>query len=186
MLFLDFYKALDSIEHVFYIQNFIRTVKTLYANGKSSIKLKRGISPRFELQWGIRQGCPISPYLFILTTQLLANYIKNSALQGVGIIGKEIIISQLADDTTFLLKNSDQIHLALNTIKMFSNASGLHLNVLKCELMPINQFSVSSICNIQVKETITYLGIVISKNSKPRCNFNFLSIIEKAKKKKKI
>ncbi|XDV33381.1 hypothetical protein PO909_003805 [Leuciscus waleckii] len=192
MLFLDFYKAFDSIEHGFIFKTlekfgfgnlFIRAVKTLYVNGNSSIKLKHGTSPRFELQRGIRQGCPISPYLFILTTQLLANHIKNSALQGVGIMGKEIIISQLADDTTLFLKNSDQIPLALDAIKTFSDASGLHLNVLKCELMPIKELSVSSICNIQVKETITYLGIVISKNSKLRCNLNFLPIIEKAKKR---
>jgi len=162
---------------------FIRAVKTLYVNGNSSIKLKYGTSPRFELQRGIRQGCPISPYLFILTTQLLANHIKNSALQGIDLMGKEIIISQLADDTTLFLKNSDQIPLALNTIKQFSKASGLHLNEAKCELMPIKQFSVSSICNIQVKETITYLGIVISKNVKLRCDLNFLPIIEKAKKR---
>ncbi len=192
MLFLDFYKAFDSIEHGFIFKTlekfgfgdlFIKTVKTLYAHGNSSIKLKYGTSPRFDLQRGIRQGCPISPYLFILTTQLLANQIKNSNLQGISVMGREIIITQLADDTTLFLKNSDQIPLALNTIKLFSNASGLLLNVHKCELMPVKQFSVSSICNIQVKETITYLGIVISKNPKLRCDLNFLPILEKTKGK---
>ncbi len=98
-------------------------------------------------------------------------------------MGREIIITQLADDTTLFLKNSDQIPLALNTIKLFSNASGLLLNVDKCELMPVKQLSVSSICNIQVKETITYLGIVISKNPKLRCDLNFLPILEKTKRK---
>ncbi len=119
------------------------------------LSLNIGTSPRFDLQRGIHQGCPISPYLFILTTQLLANHIKNSNLQGISVMGREIIITQLADDTTLFLKNSDQIPLALNTIKLFSNASGLLLNVHTCELMPVKQLSVSSICNIQVKETIT-------------------------------
>ncbi len=192
MLFLDFYKAFDSIEHGFIFKTlekigfgdlFIKTIKTLYAHGNSSIKLKYGTSPRFDLQRGIRQGCPIPPYLFILTTQLLANHIKNSTLQGVSVMGREIIISQLADDTTLFLKNSDQIPLALNTIKLFSNASGLLLNVHKCELMPVKKLSVSSICDIQVKETITYLGIVISKNPKLRCDLNFLPILEKTKRK---
>ncbi len=192
MLFLDFYKAFDSIEHGFIFKTlekfgfgdlFIKTVKTLYAHGNSSIKLKYGTSPRFDLQGGIHQGCPISPYLFILTTQLLANHIKNSNLQGISVMGREIIITHLADDTTLFLKNSDQIPLALNTIKLFSNASGLLLNVHKCELMPVKQLSVSSICNVQVKETITYLGIVISKNPKLRCDLNFLPILEKTKRK---
>ncbi len=101
---------------------------------------------------------------FILTTQLLVNHIKNSTLQGVSVMGRETIISQLADATTLFLKNSDQIPFAFNTIKLFSNAPGLLLNVHKCELMPVEQLSVSSKCNIQIKET--YLEIVISKNPK--------------------
>ena len=75
ILFLDFYKAFDTVEHQFLFHSlerlgfgdfFCKAIKTLYANGNSSIKLKYGTSPRFELKRGIRQGCPISPYLFLL------------------------------------------------------------------------------------------------------------------------
>lgn len=59
ILFLDFYKAFDSIEHGFIFKTlvkfgfgamFTKAIKTLYAHGNSSIKLKHGTSPRFELQ----------------------------------------------------------------------------------------------------------------------------------------
>ena len=61
-------------------QCFCGTIKTLYANGNSSIKLKNGTS-RFEFKHGIYQGCPISPYLFLLSTQLLPSHFKASGLK---------------------------------------------------------------------------------------------------------
>ncbi len=90
-----------------------------------------------------------------------------------------MIISQLADDTTLFLKNSDQVAVALGVIDAFSKASGLHLNIFKCELLSIMDCTISSICNIPVKEKVVYLGIVITKNESTRCNDNFIQIVEK-------
>jgi len=77
ILFLDYYKAFDTLEHSFLFQalkkigfgdSFCKMVKMLYVNGSSSIKLKSGTSPRFFLDRGVRQGCPVSPYLFLIDT----------------------------------------------------------------------------------------------------------------------
>lgn len=142
--FLDFYKAFDSLEHKFLFQAltkfgfgnyFCRAVRTLYRNNNSAVKLKFGTSPRFSLSRGIRQGCPISPYLFLIASQLLALHISNDNLQGITIDDKQILISQLADDTTLFLKDASQIPLALSLIESFSRASGLCLNVNKCEFL---------------------------------------------------
>jgi len=50
---------------------------------------------------------------------------------------KVIIINQLADDTTFFffLKDAGEIPLALKIIYTFSKASGLYLNINKCQLI---------------------------------------------------
>ncbi len=64
-LFLDFYKAFDSIEHRFMFKSldvfgfgnmFKKSVKTLYAEANSSIKLPYGTTKRFNINRGIRQG----------------------------------------------------------------------------------------------------------------------------------
>ncbi len=83
------------------------------------------LTSRFDLKRGIRQGCPISPYLFLLETQLLSVYVKKSILKGISIANREIIISQSPDDTTFFLKSSDQIPIAINVINNFSTSFGL-------------------------------------------------------------
>ncbi len=56
---------------------FCAAVETLYNNANCSIKLKHGTTSRFYLKIGIRQGCPISPYIFLLVTQLLSMQVKN-------------------------------------------------------------------------------------------------------------
>jgi len=192
ILLLDFYKAFDTIEHKFIFLSlekfgfgnfFCKAIKTLYVNGNSSIKLKNGTSPRFNLERGIRQGCPISPYLFLLCTQILTTHVINSSIQGISIAGRDIIISQLADDTTIFLKNASQIPVTIHVISQFSKASGLCLNINKCELLPLKECNIQTICNIPVKDEVTYLGIVISKDQKKRCPLNFSPIIKKTQNK---
>ena len=192
ILFLDFYKAFDSLEHGFILHalkkfgfgdGFCRTVRTLYENGSSAVKLKFGTSPRFRVSRGIKQGCPISPYLFLIASQLLALHVSNSALEGITLAERSIILSQLADDTTIFLRNASQIPPAIELIRGFSQASGLKLNLRKCELMAVKECDVSTICDIPVKEQVTYLGTIITKDHNTRSLINFSPIIEKTKKK---
>lgn len=65
----------------------------------------------------------------------------------------------------------------------FSKASGLYLNVNKCELLAVKDSVTRSISNIPVKDTVTYLGISINKDQRTRGTFNFTSVIEKVKRK---
>lgn len=192
LLFLDFYKAFDTLEHHFIFQClekfgfgtfFCSAIKTLYMNGSSSVILKNGTTRRFELLRGIRQGCPISPYLFLLAAQILCSHIKASSLKGVTIAERQVIISQLADDTTLFLKDESQISLAINIIDSFSKASGLYLNIKKCELFAIKDCNESSVQNIPVKERICYLGVLITKDPKERCNLNYQPLIDKTEKR---
>ncbi len=78
LLFLDFRKAFDTVSRNFIFdslkffgfgQYFIKSVKALYCGSNSSIKLANRTS-RFEINRGIRQGCPISAFLFLVVAQV--------------------------------------------------------------------------------------------------------------------
>lgn len=134
ILFVDFYKAFDTVEHPFILQSlkkigfggyFYSAIKTLSNKSNSSIKLTGGISPRFSISRGIRQGCPASPYLFLLVAQLLTDHIRSSDINGINILSRKLTITQLADDTTRFLRNENQVSIAMETINKFSEASGL-------------------------------------------------------------
>ncbi len=71
ILFLDFYKAFDTVEYSFicealqyfgFKENFRNIISTFYTNINSCVSLAHGTSPRFDINRGIRQGCPIPPF----------------------------------------------------------------------------------------------------------------------------
>lgn len=72
-------------------------------------------------------------------------------------------ISQLANDTTLYLKGEHQFPLALQSIDQFTKASGLQLNSNKCEIIALQECS-QLICDIEIKNEVIYLVIVISKD----------------------
>lgn len=105
------------------------------------------------------------------------------ALKGISIADRDIIISQLADDTTLFLKNSCQAPIAIKTIESFSAAPGLCLNLNKCEIFLLKDCNIQHVANIPVKEKVTYIGITIVKNEEERCSENLSLIIDKRSKK---
>ncbi len=101
ILFIDFYKAFDTVEHFFIFEalskfgfgrSFINAIRTLYNGINSCVSLASGTSPRFSVGRGIRQGCPISPFLFLLAAELLSLHIKRSNIEGINIGGNTLII----------------------------------------------------------------------------------------------
>jgi len=71
--------------HAFGFGNkFIQAVKMFYKGINSSVILQNNTSRRFFINRGVRQGCPISPFLFLIVVELLAiSIIKNPNLHGI-------------------------------------------------------------------------------------------------------
>lgn len=138
VLFLDFFKAFNIVEHDFMFtvlkklgfgEGFCNVIKMFYNDIYSYISLNPGTTPKIKILGGIRQGCPISPKLFILCTQMRAYLIVNHPqIKGITIFDYEYRVSQFADDTVIFLKNKSIIEKALDIISIFSRASGLEHN----------------------------------------------------------
>uniref|UniRef100_A0A8C2CG96 Reverse transcriptase domain-containing protein n=1 Tax=Cyprinus carpio TaxID=7962 RepID=A0A8C2CG96_CYPCA len=117
LLFLDFFKAFDTLEHSFLFRSletfgfgpmFCKVISVFYNNIFSSVSLNVGSSPRIQIKRGIRQRCPVSPILFNLAVELMSLFIKNSKDNlGIEILGRTFTISQFADDTLLFLKNKE-------------------------------------------------------------------------------
>ena len=75
-------------------------VKTLYNEICAAVLNDGHISKWFSMTRGVRQGCPLSPYLFIVAVETLANRIRtDNNVRGICMNNTEIEITQLADDT---------------------------------------------------------------------------------------
>ena len=106
-----------------------RWVGIFYNNIESTI-LNNG----FATNWikpsrGVRQGCPLSPFLFVLSAELMANKIRQSTnVKGICLFGNELKLSQFADDTNLICSDLASADNALQILDDFDNISGLRLN----------------------------------------------------------
>ena len=120
ILFLDQEKALDRVDwsflrrtlcHKGFGPNFVQWVDVLYGGVQSAVNIDGYLSSFFSLTRGVRQGCPLSPLLYVLYAEVLAcNICANPSISGLALPGKSQpvpVISQNADDTT-LVVNSDR------------------------------------------------------------------------------
>ena len=193
LLFLDYQKAFDSIEWNFmnlalekfgFGHNFINSVKMLYKNANNSIINNGWVSNSFSVSRGIRQGCPISALLYILSAEIMAENIRNNMhIKGIKVRqSKELKLTQMADDTTVFLESKNCIPALLNEIQRFSEASGLILNKSKTKgiLLGRNRrnnrhiihgidFSISA---------VKALGIYFSANTQESQQLNWNRLIE--------
>ncbi len=182
LLFLDFEKAFDSVEWNFMISvlerfnfgnNFISWIKILYNNPTLSIKNNGWISKDIRLSRGVRQGCPLSALIFVLTVEIMAIKIRqNPNINGFQCGCKEIKTSMYADDASLLLSNLESMKYAIDTVNEFSRVAGPILNKEKTEgilLGPlkntINKYETIKFSN----EAIRVLGIYLGHN-KNECN----------------
>ncbi len=76
----------------------------MYNNIESTAINNGSTGGYFKLEIGVRQGSPLSAYLFILTIEILANKIRyEKNIKGIKIDNKIIKLSMLADDLTLIL-----------------------------------------------------------------------------------
>jgi hypothetical protein len=147
LLKLDFQKAYDMVSHnflfrvmtAFGIPNcFYKWMQLLFSGAQATVYLNGRTTTSFSLGRGVRQGCPLAPYLFLLLGEALNVATKRAMTMGAhtGIslpddVGQQVIL-QYADDTNFtLLGIQENLENAIMLLELFYLASGLLINWTK-------------------------------------------------------
>ena len=144
MLLLDFEKAYDRVNWTFLRQvmgkmgfhpTWIRQVMALNENASAAVIVNGEQSQSFKLQRSVRQGCPLAPYLFLLTVDVLGQMLQHPEckVKGLKLPDNTNITNQMfADDTLLFLDGTrDNMDRALTVINRFGAASGAKLNLHK-------------------------------------------------------
>ena len=183
---LDFEKAFDSLDWSFMIKSlkrygfgdyFTRWIEILYTSPTYCIKNNGWISKESTMNRGIRQGCAVSALLFILAVEFLSVQMKqNENVKGISVSNTESKLLQYADDSTLTLMDSQSISYALHEIKIFTDATGLKLNVNKSEGLWLGNLKQNKLKfeGISFSEgPIKCLGIYIGTNMENCSNLNW-------------
>ena len=190
---IDFKQAFDSLSiqsisktlHKFgFGPNFIKWIEIFNTNREACVKNGGYLSYRFDMSNGVRQGCPISPQLFILVVEILSRkVIQDELISGLNPHGGStpLKISQYADDTTLFLKDINELNRAILHLESFSMFSHLFLNLNKSFAISTNGRRVENNINeVKFKDKIKILGIWFSnKTNAGELEDNWTSRIDK-------
>lgn len=124
-------------------------VKCLYVKSSVCVNLNGVLTDSLEVQRGGKQGCPLSPALYILAINPLIKKINSDTAMAY------------ADDITVVIKNQREMDALINILSVYELASGAKLNHSKTEGVWKGEESDRGDINIQIKQEIKLLGLTI-------------------------
>ena len=148
----------------------IALIAAIYHHPKFRIKIPEGISEEKQQDVGIRQGCPLSPYLYIISTScLMLDLLKDLGKENLNPpLGTEYPTLLFADDTLLLSDTAHQMTKLLELVIHHSNQYNLALNKAKCQLLitndPGHSVNFPDGTPVQKHDQIKYLGTVFCNN----------------------
>uniref|UniRef100_A0A674MBB2 Reverse transcriptase domain-containing protein n=1 Tax=Takifugu rubripes TaxID=31033 RepID=A0A674MBB2_TAKRU len=178
MCFVDLEKAFDSVPRgvlcgvlrVYGVSGpLIWAIRSLYDRCQSLVRITGSKSNSFPVRVGLRQGCPLSPILFIIFMDRISRC--SHGAEGVQFGDLRIGSLLFADDVVLLASSARDLQLSLDRFVAACEAAGMKISTSKSEAMVLNRKKVE--CLLRVKEEILpqveefkYLGVLFTSEGK--------------------
>ena len=183
---------LDLLKRMGFGVRWCRWIRTCISTVQFSVLFNESSADFFGSSRGLRQGDPLSPMLFLVMIEVFNKMMKRA--EGAGLLrgfraagrpGGGVGVSHLlfADDTIlFCNANEEQILHIRMLLLCFQAVTGLKVNALKSEMVPIgevpNVFVLAEILGCRVRSLpMTYLGMPLGASHKSPTVWN--PILEK-------
>lgn len=172
----DIKKAYDTVDREFLLkameklgipQSYIKWVKLLLSDTKAAAVVHGEIAQLIMFDAGVRQGCPLSPALYLFIGEVMVQVLKEA---GVGITidtpdgAFELVAVQFADDLKAMLKDEEQVLKFKEAMQLIKSAVNQELQERKSTLLSIGKTPgeglPSEIHGFAVKKSAKALGII--------------------------
>jgi len=147
--FIDFKKAYDSIprdklwEHMrrcHMPHQLLSILQDLYHTDEYTL-LDGDKQASVQPEFGVKQGCPLSPLLFSIYLNDVDNVVEGVQGALTGIPNFTVPELLFADDLSLLSNAHDQLQTMLNKLRSYANRKSLTVNTQKSEVMCFNSRS---------------------------------------------
>jgi len=159
MLLFDFEKAFDRLDRSYLYQildrmrcgsNFITAIKRMHTGNHATVLVNGYPTNWFEVVSGVRQGCPIAPLLYAISTEPLRGMVEHdSTISGLVIDNIRLKIQMYADDTNGFASSATDVKRILELFRLHEEASGALLNLDKCSAIIIGGLKESDLGQIK-------------------------------------
>ena len=177
--FVDFSKAFDTVNRKYLIycltQNGLHgklliIIRSIYKRVEAAVRIYQSIIDFFLCKLGVRQGCLVSPRLFIILIKELEKELKNSNCRGSSLASTVgIFLLMYTDDIALIADTSVKLQRKLKALELFCQQWGMEVNLAKTKIIVFrNSEKLSSkekfLYNGKTIDIVTqykYLGIVL-------------------------
>ncbi|KAI3371109.1 hypothetical protein L3Q82_023745 [Scortum barcoo] len=111
----------------------LRAVRSLYDRSRSLVRIAGSKSDLFPVHVGLRQGCPLSPVLFIIFMDRISR--RSQGPEGVRFGNHRISSLLFADDVVLLASSSQDLQHVLERFAAECEAAGMRISTSKSEAM---------------------------------------------------
>ena len=172
--FIDFQKAFDSIHRpsIWHIleyygipDQFILIFKALCTESACCIKTTHGQANYFKILSGMRQGCILSPVIFIITIDFIMGRAIDMTDAGIQLQGEERLTDlDFADDIALIAANTNTCQTMNTRLEDNDLKVGLRISQQKTKILKSNDDEVTG-TTLQEVNNFQYLGSYISKDT---------------------
>jgi len=177
ILFLDWEKAYDRISHeaiykvaerLGFPQHGLRFLQAMYQNATGRVLCNNFQSETIRLKSGVRQGCPLSPLLFVLVAEILCQNLIKAQYSGFKINDSiRVKVVSYADDTAIPVAGKSEFIEVIRILKRYQRATGSLINTIKTKFLAIrNRSSINKLIDKLFEvytpgQLIQYLGFPV-------------------------
>lgn len=199
LLSLDAEKAFDRVAwdylkevltHIGIRDRMLQFILALYSTPTAKVRINGHLSNAFSISNGTRQGCPLSPLIFVLALEPCLTHLKNNPnIKGITIAKSTYKLAAFADDILlFLTEPHITLPNLLKDLTFFENLTYLKINFAKSEALNITlPPDIVKQCqtNFPFKwkpSAIKYLGVYIPTSLSDLYSKNYTPIIQNIQK----